>query len=209
MTVWALIPAKPPRNAKQRLRGVLAPAELHALVEHMLAGGLGMLTQVSGLAGVAVVTRGDLPAGVRAHRIADPGGGLNAACAHGLRTLARWGAKGAVILPGDIPLAGAGEIDCVLRALEDSPVVVVPDRHGRGTNALALALPSGLAPGFGANSFMRHMQRARRASLAARALALPGIGFDVDTPDDLARYRMLTDKPPEPDMHPAMEMGVA
>ncbi len=208
MKTWALVPAKPLCHAKQRLSGVLAPVERYELVEHMLAGVLGMLTQVSGLAGVAVVTRDDLPAGARAHRIEDPGGGLNAACAHGLRTLGGWGADGALVIPGDVPLAEASEIECLLRALRERPVVVVPDRHGRGTNALGLALPSGLAPGFGVNSFGRHMERARQAGLAASSLTLSGIGFDVDTPDDLARYRMLTAWAPARAAHQPLEMEV-
>ena len=68
-------------------------------------------------------------------------------------------------------------------------MVIVPDRHGAGTNALLLSPPDAIEPSFGPGSFARHAARAREAGVAARVAALPSLGLDVDTPDDLAALR--------------------
>ena len=71
----------------------------------------------------------------------------------------------------------------------DSAVVIVPDRHGAGTNALLLSPPDAIEPSFGPGSFARHAARAREAGVSTRVAALPSLGLDVDTPDDLAALR--------------------
>jgi 2-phospho-L-lactate guanylyltransferase len=60
----------------------------------------------------------------------------------------------------------------------------VPDRHGRGTNALFLRPPDVIASAFGGDSREAHAQRAHAAG--ARYLERDGpLGIDLDTPDDL------------------------
>jgi 2-phospho-L-lactate/phosphoenolpyruvate guanylyltransferase len=68
-------------------------------------------------------------------------------------------------------------------------VIVVPDRHGSGTNALLLAPPGAVAPSFGAGSMARHAAHARAAGATVKVRALPSLGLDVDTADDLAALR--------------------
>ena len=105
------------------------------------------------------------------------------------------GATAIVVLPADIPFATAEEIECLLVAGRDSPVVVVPDLGGTGTNALYLAPPTCLAPSFGAGSFRRHLQLAAHRNLSARVLPLPRVGFDIDTPENLLRLQArVTDR---------------
>jgi 2-phospho-L-lactate guanylyltransferase len=65
-------------------------------------------------------------------------------------------------------------------------VVIVPDRHGQGTNALLLTPPDVMEPAFGEGSFARHAARARAAGAAVRVADLPSLALDVDTPEDLA-----------------------
>jgi 2-phospho-L-lactate guanylyltransferase len=75
-------------------------------------------------------------------------------------------------------------------------VVIVPDRHGSGTNALLLSPPDVVAPSFGAGSFARHAARARAAGAMVQVCELPSLGLDVDTPDDLAALRAALDRRP-------------
>lgn len=192
MSVWALVPVKSRHLAKRRLCRALAPSQRVQLTETMLRALLTALSQVRGLAGVAVVTPEALDLDPGPRLIADPGGGLNAALDRGIRVLTDAGASGVVVLPADIPFATAAEIEYLLAAGRDSPVVVVPDRGGTGTNALWLAPPTCLAPAFGPDSFQRHLRLAEECGLAARALPLPGIGFDIDTPADLAHLQART-----------------
>lgn len=189
MSVWALVPVKSRHLAKRRLCRALAPEQRLLLAETMLQTLLAALSRVRGLAGVAVVTPEplDLESGTRL--IADPGGGLNAALAHGIGVLAEEDASAVIVLPADIPFATVAEIERLLTAGRDNPVVVVPDHGGTGTNALYLAPPTSLSPAFGPESFRRHMRQAADLGLSVCALTLPGIGFDIDTPADLARFQ--------------------
>jgi 2-phospho-L-lactate guanylyltransferase len=65
-------------------------------------------------------------------------------------------------------------------------VVIVPDRHGSGTNALLLSPPDAMAPSFGPDSRHRHERLARAARLESQTVELGSLALDVDTPEDLA-----------------------
>jgi 2-phospho-L-lactate guanylyltransferase len=74
--------------------------------------------------------------------------------------------------------------------------VIVPDRHGTGTNALVLAPPDAIAPSFGAGSFARHTALARTAGARVRVAEPRSLCLDVDTPGDLAALRAaLAERP--------------
>ena len=62
---------------------------------------------------------------------------------------------------------------------------IVPASDLMGTNGLAVAPPSGLTFSFGPDSFRRHLSLASEAGLKAEVLKLPGLGLDIDTPQDL------------------------
>src|SRR5204863_3491786 len=82
------------------------------------------------------------------------------------------------------PAAEPDELAALLGRPE--PVVIVPDRHGHGTNALLLTPPRVIPPSFGAGSFARHAAFGRAARVAVRVADLPSLALDVDTPRDLA-----------------------
>jgi 2-phospho-L-lactate guanylyltransferase len=70
-------------------------------------------------------------------------------------------------------------------------LVIVPDRHGTGTNALLLTPPDVIEPAFGPGSLGRHAARGRAAGARVRIAELPSLGHDVDTPADLEALRAL------------------
>ena len=74
----------------------------------------------------------------------------------------RLGADRALLVPGDCPALDPGEVSALLA--HTAPVVIVPDRHGTGTNALLLAPPDAIAPSFGPGSFARHAALAGAAA---------------------------------------------
>ena len=89
-------------------------------------------------------------------------------------------------IPGDVPCVTAGEVATLCGALDDAPgVVFVPSRSGLGTNAALLAPPGAMPLTFGEPSFANHLAAARAAGLVPRVVELPGIGLDVDAPEDL------------------------
>src|SRR5207302_7322924 len=71
-------------------------------------------------------------------------------------------------------------------------MLIVPDRHGTGTNALLLTPPDALAPSFGPGSCERHARQARAAGVAAEVVEVPSLATDIDTPEDLEADRKST-----------------
>jgi 2-phospho-L-lactate guanylyltransferase len=91
----------------------------------------------------------------------------------------------ALMVPGDLPLISSSAVEEVLAAADMQPgIVIVPDRHRVGTNALLCDPPQAIAPCFGGHSFERHLTAARSAGVAARVLEIADIGLDLDVPED-------------------------
>ena len=80
-----------------------------------------------------------------------------------------------LLVPGDTPLLDPGEVAGLLRRGidEDMAAVVVPDRHGEGTNALLLCPPDAIEPSFGPGSCERHMAAARERGLVCAVERVP------------------------------------
>jgi 2-phospho-L-lactate guanylyltransferase len=99
------------------------------------------------------------------------------------------GADRILLVPGDTPALDPAELDALLVPVPGDAVVLVPDRHGSGTNALLLSPPDVLDPAFGPGSRARHEQLAVDAEVAFRVVELPSLVLDVDTPEDLQALR--------------------
>jgi 2-phospho-L-lactate guanylyltransferase len=112
-----------------------------------------------------------------------PASGTNDAARVALRAAAGAGAARALLLAADLPLVGPADLELLLA--EDAAVVIAPDRHGRGTNALQLAPPTAIAPAFGEGSYGAHRERAQRARLEMRVVTSRGLCTDIDNADDL------------------------
>ena len=116
----------------------------------------------------------------------DPADGHSQAAALGARWALDDGAFHALLLAGDTPAIDPDEIDVLADLLADGPeVVIVPDRHGSGTNALLLTPPDVISPSFGPGSRERHEQLARDAGAKVRIARIPSLLLDVDTAEDL------------------------
>jgi 2-phospho-L-lactate guanylyltransferase len=195
MRVAAVLPVKRFARAKQRLGEALGEPERRELAEAMVADVLAALAEVGGIDAVVVVTAEPRAAAVAraagATVIDDPEeSGQSAAAERGIAAAAADGAERVLLVPGDCPALDPEEVAALLaRPVESPAVVVVPDRHGSGTNALLLTPPQALAPAFGAGSFARHAATARAAGVRIDVRELPSLALDVDTPGDLAAMR--------------------
>ena len=100
--------------------------------------------------------------------------------------------QGVLILPADLPLLTREDVLALIdRAVKPPVVVIAPDRHHEGTNAL-LMVPAGLIEfDFGPNSFERHCERARQAGAKLEIVELPTLGLDLDLPEDLELVRKI------------------
>lgn len=190
--VLAIVPIKRLAAAKSRLAVALDAADRSALMLAMLADVLMNLRRSSGIARVVVVTD-DREVRHRAiaegaEVVADHDSGSHSAAA--LRGIAAVAAPTDRVLlaPGDCPLVRVEELDELLLAPQP-PVVVVPDRHGAGTNALLLDPPDAIDPSFGEGSRDRHLQLAAGAGVQGEVRVVPSLALDIDTPEDLATLR--------------------
>jgi 2-phospho-L-lactate guanylyltransferase len=92
-----------------------------------------------------------------------------------------------LIIPADLPAVTAAALAQVLAAGDRAgrpSVVLAPDRHGRGTNALLLDPPDVIDPAFGGDSRAGHAWLASSADAAFDEVP-DVLALDVDTPDDL------------------------
>jgi 2-phospho-L-lactate guanylyltransferase len=97
------------------------------------------------------------------------------------------GVRSTLVIPADIPLIQAWEVEEILEAAPAEGSVLVPAADGRGTNAV-WRRPAGLFPlRFGNDSFKPHLVAARATQKPCVVLSLPGIALDVDSPSDLAQ----------------------
>ena len=185
-----LVPVKHLETSKQRLSALLSPSERFALAEAMLQDVLSALAACSQREHVALVS-GD----GRAHRLARQHGfgiiddlddpGETGAIEMATRAAIERGAEFTLVLPADIPLITAAEVDGIFTAAPPEGTVLAPSASGRGTNAV-LRRPSGLFPlRFGNDSFMPHLAAARATGKPVEVLKLSGIGVDIDEPADL------------------------
>lgn len=118
--------------------------------------------------------------------------GLNPALDQAAAAVREMGGSAVLILPADLPLISSADIDNLLR--RDAPVVIAPDRHGSGTNALMVRLDAFGEPfvfQFGEGSYGKHHDEAARLGVDAMTAISLGTSFDLDTPDDLKELDAL------------------
>src|SRR4051794_2215343 len=113
------------------------------------------------------------------------GDGQSPAAIVGISWAIASGFERVLLVPGDTPLLSATEVGALLADAAEE-VVIVPDRHGTGTNGLLLRPPTAIEPSFGPGSFDRHVAAAQAAGVTHRVERVPSLAFDVDTSDDLA-----------------------
>lgn len=191
MTLWAIVPVKPLRWGKSRLAGVLSQEERTDLNSQLLTHTLETLKAIPEIEHVLVISRDpaalSLARSRGARTVQEKGTPeLNIALARATIVARNYSTSGVLIVPADLPLITPEDVRAMLDLAQDPPVVVLaPDRHRQGTNAL-LVCPVGLIDyDFGPGSFLRHSERARQAGARLEICELPSIALDMDLPEDL------------------------
>lgn len=192
MSTLAILPVKSFGAAKQRLAPTLPGGSRRALAQAMLSDVLGSLGRIAALDAVLVVTADRMAAlaarNAGAQVLTDTEqAGQSAATNLGISRARARGFERVLLVPGDTPLMDPGEVDALLRGAQEQQlgVVVVPDRHGEGTNALLLSPPDIIEPSFGPGSLERHVDAAAASGLAHHVEQVPSLMLDIDTGYDL------------------------
>jgi 2-phospho-L-lactate guanylyltransferase len=194
MGTLAILPVKSFDHAKQRLEPGLGPGPRRALAEAMFSDVLVALGRAKSIEGVLVVTsdRGAqlIAGGHGATVLDDLDRGHSEAATRGIQEAIANGAERVLLVPGDCPMLDPRELDDLLARPVTAPsALIVPDRHGTGTNALLLTPPGSLPPAFGPGSRDRHVANAQLNGTSSEVVEVPSLALDIDTPDDLATLR--------------------
>ena len=209
MTIWAIVPVKPLRRGKSRLASTLTPAEREELNSRLLTHTIKTLCAMPEIERVLVVSRDqEALAQARelgAHTVQEKGTPeLNMALARATAVAKVYASSGVLIIPVDLPLLSAQDVRVLISHAQAYPppvVVISPDRHYQGTNAL-LTCPAGLIEyDFGPGSFQSHCERARLAGAHLEIVDIPSLGLDVDLPEDLELVREALESI---DIHPSV-----
>lgn len=197
MTLWAIVPVKPLRRGKSRLAGALSEDERTELNRTLLQHTLKTLSDIKELEEVLVISRDPqaltIARNYGARTVREDGQPeLNTALKRATVVAQVYATRGVLVLPADLPLISREDVLALVERASEPPVVVIaPDRHEKGTNALLIS-PSGLIEyDFGENSFQRHCELVRKAGARLEIVNLPSLGLDLDVPEDLELIRSM------------------
>ncbi len=190
-SVWAVLPLKGLKGAKDRLSNILNPEERAALVTAMAQDVLTALTSATSLAGVLVISdANDIKELVQEYCVdLIPEGkakGLNGAISHAAAILVNRGVNAMMVIHGDIPLIKPKDIDAIIDARLPAPsVTIAPCSHKDGTNVMVSSPPDVISFQYGKNSFSKHMKAAADIGLEAKEISNDRLALDIDTGEDL------------------------
>jgi len=197
----AIIPVRSLTTGKSRLAPAVTPEVRRDLTKRMLAITLGACRNSEVIDQVLVISP-DVDVLAFAHAIDhevigirqnDPTPGLIPALDQARRVGAVNRFDALLILFADLPLVIGEDVADLVGT--PGQIVIAPDQHRAGTNALLLRRgPADLSEfrfRFGVGSFAAHVDEARKLDIDPAIVELPGLGFDLDTPDDLGNLVSL------------------
>ena len=197
MNIAALMPVKGFRNAKQRLSPFLGNTARELLAETMFRDILHQVRLARGLVGTFVVTGDDKVASIASAAGAEviresAENGETSAVEFARLELKQAGCEAVLILPGDMPLVRAGDIEQILAQVSPGATapftLLVPSHDRLGTNALLLAPPDVMQLRFGYDSFTFHCAQVSAQGLPLHCFENEHIALDIDEPKDLERF---------------------
>jgi 2-phospho-L-lactate guanylyltransferase len=190
---WVLIPSQAFERGKSRLAAVLDPKERTLFSRACLTHVVRTARSVVGARHTVVVSASDpvleVARALGARALRERRHGLNAAVRQAADFARMRGARGVVVLHGDLALLRRREVAFMVEALaRHGGVVIAPDRRNAGTNALGVGASQRFRFRFGPGSYVKHLAEARRRRARVRVVRSAGLAQDVDTPRD---YRAL------------------
>jgi 2-phospho-L-lactate guanylyltransferase len=194
LTITALIPVKSLELGKSRLSDELDLANRIQLTHDSLRRVVHALQSVPSIDRIVVISRDEQVAGWaadwRVSHLREQHRGLNAALREARARFAD--APAILVLPSDLVAVSSIDILAMVSAADGAAdarcVVIAPDRHGQGTNALLLRPPDVIDFDFGSGSAKRHAARARERDIEPVWYHSDSISLDLDLPEDLDLY---------------------
>jgi len=195
--MWAIIPVKPLIRAKSRLSAILQPDKREELSRAMLEHTVNIVKKVPVIRDILVISRDSgvlaLANKMDCQTVRESGTPeLNDALTRATQAVVSRNADGVLVLASDIPFLQVGDLEGMLASMQSPPeVIIAPDRHHEGTNALLVMPPGLIGYHYGPNSYALHQQEAQRMGVQCRTFESPTLGLDVDVPEDYTLYQSL------------------
>lgn len=197
MTLWAIVPVKPLRRGKSRLSDVLSEDERTLLNYTLLGNTLRTLSEVPEISQILVVSSDpaalSLAREYRARTVQEDGRpGLDTTLHRATAVAQMYAAHDVLIVPADLPLISKTDICAFLAHGGKPPVVVIaPDRHADGTNALYLSPANAIDIHWGPDSYTFHIQQAEKKGIRVEVCQLSSFELDLDQPEDLDLLKQI------------------
>ncbi|MEA4812124.1 MAG: 2-phospho-L-lactate guanylyltransferase [Anaerolineaceae bacterium] len=194
MNSWVLVPVKPFKKGKSRLRDCFSRQDLYALNYNLFVQTIRNIKEATCFDEVLVVSRDR-----HALAVAEGEGvcictenrpsSLNQAVRQGMEFIEANGAGSVLVLPTDLPRLRPEAIISLKNEIPEQGVLIVPDHCYKGTNALGMSRPGLIQASFGNNSFHQHCLQAQEKDLSLRVYYHYAIMQDLDTKPDLHLIR--------------------
>ena len=191
--IFACLPVKSPAQAKGRLRHFLTDSQREQLARAMFEDVLIEALKVRGIDRLVVVSNDAQALVVAAAAGAtvlveseQQGHGFSADWA--ATECMKRGATSLMLIPIDVPLVRAAELEMLLEAARELPqpnLVIVPSADGTGTNAMLRTPPNAIDSRFGPDSLEAHLAQAKTRNVHVHTLRPEGLLLDLDEPADL------------------------
>ncbi len=196
MSLWAIIPVKPLKNAKSRLAPALLPNQRFELAQAMFRHVLSVTATIQQVTGVLVISR-DTKALAIARELGAKTlqegalSNLNPALLRATMVVKSWRADAVLILPADLPFINAEDIRAMIRLADEDSLVIATDRERDGTNALLIRPPGAIEYEYGRGSYARHIHLAEKVGLRVSTYQSDRMALDIDVPEDLRDYQEI------------------
>jgi 2-phospho-L-lactate guanylyltransferase len=189
VSVFALVPVKDPALGKSRLAAVLDARAREDLNLRLIRQTFECCASAFGAERTVVVTASaSIVAEAVARGLVVAGehspGDLNAALALAARHAMARGAQALLVVPVDLVLLKPDGLRAVSSTLEEPGCVLVPDRHGVGTNLFGVRPARADLFRFGDRSLDEHRRAAAAVGLEVRVHRDAELALDLDTPED-------------------------
>jgi 2-phospho-L-lactate guanylyltransferase len=191
MAIYAVVPVKHLAASKRRLSAVLTPKDRIELTLVMLEDVL-VAIKASNVEQILVVGSDmdvrDVAEKFGAIYANEESRGLNVAVTRSIDWCMRKGADSVLVLPADIPLLSAEDINSIIELGNGSePAVVLSPSNNGGTNALYQKPPHLILARFGQKSFDKHIKQAHGKGISLKLHYSSSVAFDIDHEQDVQK----------------------
>ena len=192
--ITAIVPIKNLANSKMRLESVLSPERRANLVLGLLSRVI-VAIQGSSIGQYWVVGGDDrvrnLTLNMDGLWFEEMGRNLNDTLGKAFDQAFERGLA-PLYIPADLPFLKPADLHSLVTATRrQNNITLAPARRDGGTNGLLVPLGIPFRPQLGDRSFTRHLALAADLGVSVAICYSPGLGFDLDIPEDLETYQHM------------------